>query len=93
MYDIIVLAGQSNAEGTGLGEGPRYEPREDILFLYDPQDNGFEERDGEMVLKVKRPFSFCIAPATERSCDGYQRANFALWFAEEYIRLGLLAKG
>ena len=94
MYDIVVLAGQSNAEGTGLGEGPRYEPKKEILFLYDPQDNGFSfDEEGEPHLKVKRPFTFCIAPAKERFCDGEDRANFALWFAERYMEAGLLKEG
>ena len=93
MYDIIILAGQSNAEGTGVGEGGRYEPKDDILFLYDPQDNGFYfDEDGEPHLKVKRPWDFLIAPAKERFCDGEDRANFALWFAEKYKAQGLLGK-
>lgn len=94
MFDVIVLAGQSNAEGTGLGDGPVFEGNERILFLYDPQDNGFEpDENGEMLLKVKRPWEFLIGPAKERFCDGCDRANFALWFATEYINRGLLAEG
>ncbi len=93
-YDIIVLAGQSNAEGTGLGDGPVFERNERILRLYDPQDNGFEPNDdGEMILKVKKPWQFLTAPAEERFCDGCDRASFGLWFATEYINSGLLAKG
>lgn len=94
MYDIIIVAGQSNAEGTGLGNGPVFTGNERIMRLYDPQDNGFEPNaDGEMILKVKRPWEFLIAPAKERFCDGCDRANFALWFAEEYIKSGRLAEG
>lgn len=92
-YDIIVLAGQSNAEGTGLGNGPMFEENERILQLYDPQDNGFEESaNGEMLLKVKRPWHFLIAPAKERRKDGHVYGNFALWFAKRYIDSGLLKK-
>ena len=93
-YDIIVLAGQSNAEGTGLGDGPVFQGDERILRLYDPQDNGFAPNEnGEMILKVKRPWEFLIAPAEERFCDGCNRASFGLWFATEYIKHGLLQDG
>ena len=93
-YDIIILAGQSNAEGTGLGAGPIFERDERILQLYDPQDNGFEANEaGEMLLKVKRPWQFLIAAAEERYCDGCNRANFGLWFAKEYIHHGFLKEG
>ena len=93
-YDIIVLAGQSNAEGTGLGDGPVFERDERILRLYDPQDNGFEKNEeGEMVLKIKKPWSFLISEAEERLCDGVLRASFGLWFAKLYIECGFLKPG
>lgn len=92
--DIIILAGQSNAEGTGIGDGPIFNGDDRILQLYDPQDNGFAPNaDGEMILKVKKPWQFLIAPAKERFCDGCDRANFGLWFATEYIRRGFLENG
>lgn len=93
-YDIIVLAGQSNAEGTGLGEGPVFLQDKRIMRLYDPQDNGFEKNeDGEMVLKVKKPWSFLISEAEERMCDGIVRGSFGLWFAKAYIERGFLKPG
>ena len=93
-YDIIVLAGQSNAEGTGLGDGPVFVKDERILRLYDPQDNGFEENEaGEMILKVKKPWNFLISDAEERMCDGILRASFGLWFAKSYIEHGFLKQG
>ena len=38
-YDIIIQAGQSNAEGFGLGDTTEtYEPSSNILHMYDKQD-------------------------------------------------------
>lgn len=41
IYDIIVLAGQSNAEGYGVGEvSEEYRKDERVLWLNDPSGGG-----------------------------------------------------
>ncbi|MBQ7642365.1 MAG: hypothetical protein IJS67_00535, partial [Clostridia bacterium] len=93
--DIIVVAGQSNAAGCGLGEtDDPYFPDKDILGLYDPQtlpmvagDNGYER------VFVKEPWDFTVNVADEELCGDVKRANFGLFFAREYKRRGLLKEG
>ena len=83
-FDIIVLAGQSNADGSGAGEvAVPYEQDERILHMYDTQ-NIVEVLNGQS----RRLFD--IKPAEERIYNGGRVGNFALSFAREYIKAGLL---
>lgn len=93
--DIVILAGQSNAAGCGLGntEDP-FTPDPYIMRLYDPQplpmaeqSNGFEK------VAVEYPWKFCLDVADEELCGDVKRANFGDYFAREYKRRGLLGKG
>jgi hypothetical protein len=71
-FDVIILAGQSNAEGCGLGpvEDP-YVPDGRVFHLY---PNG------------------TIAQAADDTFYNDLRSHFALPFAREYIRAGMLAE-
>jgi len=78
-YDIIVVAGQSNAFGCGLG--PAGDP-------FQPDD-----RIQAMPQAANLLGGYGIAGAEEPLVDGQPWANFGLPFAREYIRAGLLAPG
>lgn len=81
-FDIIILAGQSNAEGTGLGEvEQKFVPDEKIMAMDAPR-MGIDYLDA--------PFTFEIAD--EREADGQKYGVFALKFAEEYVKEGYLAQ-
>ena len=87
-FDILIQAGQSNAEGTGLGPVIKeYVPSERILYLSAEKKVTILEND----LKIDyadKPFSIEIAK--ERCVDGKQYGDFALAFSEEYIKNGFL---
>lgn len=72
-WDIIIQAGQSNAEGSGFG--PASDPwyPDDRVYYLEPD--------------------MTLAPATERVNGNRIQSNFALAFARDYIRSGLLAEG
>ena len=72
-FDIIIQAGQSNAEGYGFG--PVEEP-----YLASP-DVWYLNQD------------FTISQAAEKVNGNEIQTNFALSFAREYIKSGLLAAG
>jgi hypothetical protein len=93
-YDIIIVAGQSNAEGVGAGdEGMAFQENERILELRDIQPHGYAPGpDGKDVLMVKRPWDLRLQTARETGTP-IVRANFGLYFAEEYLRRGYLAEG
>ena len=78
-FDIIVLAGQSNAEGTGIGRVENaYVPDPRVWFLSN------HERFGDTCI---------IEPATESVSRNSVHNNLALTFAEEYVKNGRLEDG
>ena len=77
-YDIIIQAGQSNAEGNGMGEVENpWKPNEDVWYM-----NGALEGT-----------EFIISPAVETVRKNEVVSNFNLRFAERYLEAGLLKKG
>ena len=93
-YDIIILAGQSNAEGIGAGdEAMAFQENERIMELCDLQPLAFVPGpDGKDVLSVKKPWDLCLRTAREVGSP-IVHASFGLYFAEEYVRRGYLAEG
>lgn len=90
-YDIIIEAGQSNAEGTGVGPVDcDYEENEDILYLTGKVCDVIEEDYREITYPDK---TLTIDIARERMTGDGKRGDFSLTFAEEYVKCGLLAKG
>ena len=97
-WDIIILAGQSNAEGFGLGEvSSEYEKDERIYCLNDDAAPHFEkvsdgtsERD---VLRLNLPALQYICPAEEPVGAAGKVGKLALWFAKNYVAKGLLKEG
>ena len=85
-YDIIVLAGQSNAFGQGLGDVTReYVPDERIHIMKDDANPKFVREDGIVKLALKWPAENTISVADERlGANGNKIGCFALQFAEKY---------
>lgn len=79
VFDVVILAGQSNAEGYGYGDVEKpYEPTDDVWCMNDDFSN-------------KKLFT--IAPAVEMVTKNEVQSHFGLTFAEEYIKAGRLAEG
>ena len=70
-FDIIILAGQSNAEGYGIGDIEKpYHPKDNIWFLADDFYTGKE----------------CyFIPAAERVKGNEVQSDFGIIFAQRYI--------
>ena len=94
-YDIIILAGQSNAEGSGIGRVfKNYVPTPQIMELSDKNDAIICDNDvikGGLILT--KPYEFVVEKATEKLVDGNLRGNLSHSFAEEYIKAGYLKEG
>ena len=91
-YDIIVLAGQSNAEGTGVGKGKNSHYNNcNILELVD-KNRALVRLSGDGILSLPKPYEWNLQIANERK-DIYVFADFAQSFAEEYISKGRLNEG
>ena len=81
-YDIILLAGQSNAQGSGVGDcDEEYEKDEQIHRMVG-------ERRIEDNWIVDFPFAISIEMP-----DSHGRDDFSLSFAHEYKKAGLLKEG
>ena len=91
-YDIIILAGQSNAEGTGIGlVEQEYVPDERVLFL-DAEKTVEVAPEGMRVTYADKPF--VIKQAEENINEaGEKVGNFSLSFAKRYVAAGLLQEG
>lgn len=93
--DIIVIAGQSNAEGNGVSTDDVIEVKNDCFELFDANNYWIDINPDDpknpifhMVLPVQ-----CIVRALqERLVDGLPRYDMSLSFADEYIKHGLLEK-
>lgn len=94
-FDIIIQAGQSNAEGCGVGPVEKeYEPSSTILHLNAPQQVRVVEVDGDTALEITYfDLPFVIEPANYRITDGQKRGDFSLSFAQKYVENGLLQSG
>lgn len=81
-FDIILLSGQSNAEGSGVGPcKEEYEKDADILRM-----NGARKYENGWI--VDFPFEISIDIP-----DSHERDDLSLAFAHEYKKAGLLEKG
>lgn len=92
-YDIVIIAGQSNAEGYGVGEvSEEYEKDERVLFLNDNSAPHFEKSEnGKDVLSLNFPSAIRIDVADEATGEQGKVGKLSLFFAKEYIERGLLA--
>ena len=84
-YDIIIQAGQSNAEGNGWGylETP-FQPNDNILYFADAFQLGGSINE-----------EFSVMPAQEKrsNATGNLKNEFALSFAQEYLYSDLYYQG
>ena len=87
-FDIIVVAGQSNALGYGIGETKTpFEPSSNIYMLNDTENVGyFRDSANPNEFLIKFPRKYAISIATERTYPGGYIGSFALSFASEYIK-------
>ena len=85
-YDIIILAGQSNAEGQGLGEvTTEFVPDERVHFMKDDTGFKFAKVDGVTKLVGKWPAvnTITVADETDHPVRG-RLGCFGLWFGKHY---------
>ena len=83
-YDIIIVAGQSNAEGYGKGETAFF-PREDIMMMTGKFDAKVQQTEyGNDYLELSVTEEYTISQADERQGDDGKRGVIALSFAEKY---------
>ena len=94
-YDVIILAGQSNAEGYGRGEvTAEYVPDNDVISITPSYTSTNEVKDGVTVWHIvynDEPWK--ISAADVRIVNGQTTNNLSLTFAEEYKRNGYLKEG
>jgi len=94
-YDIIVLAGQSNAQGTGRGDvDGEYRPDEDIIALspvYTISRKIENEVSKRHIIYSDEPFRIDIA--SERIVNEMKYGELALTFAKKYKSQGYLQSG
>lgn len=92
-YDIIILAGQSNAEGSGLGRvGKKFKENDLIMEMVDVNRKEMMLEDNGK-LNLIQPFELSIGFAKEDPHEYGLRGNLAHSFAEEYIKKGYLKEG
>ena len=84
-YDIIILAGQSNAEGQGIGPVTQeYVPDDRIMMMTDDAEFAHIQENGKLQLTMKKPEKTFVSVADERLVDGNKVGCFALTFAKNY---------
>lgn len=85
-FDIIVLAGQSNAEGNGYGdvENPYLETSDIKMLTGDYEAKVKQTSYGNDYLYLKVFDEYTISNAKERISEGKTYGNLALTFAERY---------
>ncbi len=93
--DIIVVAGQSNAEGCGAGEVQNpFVPNPNILWLWDDFGAHYEPNgDGTDRFVYNQNPSMYICQAKELEWDNQVRGNIGLIFARNYLQKELLEDG
>ena len=90
-YDVFIQAGQSNAEGSGVGPvTEEYIPNERICYLEAPKTVDWIGAQ-PIVQFHDAPFSLEIG--AEHGTRKHPVGDFSLTFAKTYLDAGLLAKG
>ncbi len=94
-YDIIVLGGQSNAEGYGVGAvTEEWIPDERVLWLNDNANPHFEKDENDKdVFKMDKATETKITIAEEPIGSQGKVGKLAFFFAKGYIESGLLKNG
>ena len=95
-YDIIILAGQSNAEGGGVGPvEEEYIPSE-LIYHLEAEKNVEVTPNGMRITYMDKPF--VLKRAEERvGKEGNEKSvpvgDFSLTFAKRYVESGMLEDG
>jgi hypothetical protein len=90
-FDIIIQAGQSNAEGVGTGETENeYLPNDNVYYLNAEKTAEIID-DNLIVTYADKPF--LIEVAAERQVEDRIISDFSLFFARKYVENGLLKDG
>ena len=77
-FDVIILSGQSNAVGNGMGEVENpWEPDDRVWFMVGPQDEQ----------------EFYLTPAVESVRNNETVGNLCFTFARRYLAAGMLQEG
>ena len=89
-FDIIIVAGQSNASGCGKGETLiPYELNDRIKMLNSPFTAKFLNVDGVQDFKITLTDYCRIDLADDRFSEGEKQASFCLSFAKKYLENNL----
>ena len=94
-YDVIILAGQSNAVGYGSGETDEpFIQSDDILEISDPYPiTLYTAENGRRMLDMPFPPDLYFGRAKERFAYSRLNACLANRFAEDYVKCGHLNPG
>ena len=94
-YDIIVVAGQSNAEGNGIKKDDKEIISEKVYQIADKNYIGTKVLDdGKVIIDMVYPTEMVFEKAHERvDANGNKFADFSETFAKCYIDGGFLEKG
>ena len=90
-FDIIIQAGQSNAEGSGIGPVEKEYIPTDKVWSLDAPKRVTALPDRMDIVYLEEPFILKIAEECEG--DNGKVGNFGLTFAEEYAKAGKLEEG
>ncbi len=86
-FDVVIVAGQSNAAGTGVGPAAQeYVPSENIMMLTDEANPRFLENAGggpRFTIDYPTPMHISIAQEPVDT-DGIKRGKLQLSFAQAY---------
>ena len=87
-FDIIIQAGQSNAEGCGVGPVEKEYISTDKVWQLDAPKKVTALPNGMDIVYLDEPFILKVA----EECEGENGkvGNFGLTFSEEYIKAGML---
>ena len=94
-FDVVILAGQSNAQGNGLIPGVLPKPLENVYQAVDkkPPEYVFENANGSPNLVVTFPVEYKIENYQEWTDGKNSYADMAKGFALDYISSGMLKEG
>ena len=94
-FDVIVLAGQSNAEGNGIKKDKTEFLSDDVYQVIDKNYIGLKTLDdGKVIIEMVYPTEIVFEKAHERSDGkGGSLADFSETFAKRYIEDGRLING
>ena len=94
-FDIIVVAGQSNAEGNGIKRDDKEFISDKIYQIADKNYIGIKVLDdGKVIIDMVYPTEMIVEKAHERvDVNGKKFADFSETFAKSYIDGGNLKEG